>query len=59
MWSESDGEDVKKILNRINNLKLSKFQKIYLFEVLFTNSYPPKKNLNSEEFLKIKINWLD
>ena len=58
MWSESDGEDVKKVLNRINNLKLSKFSENLLFEVLFTNSYSPKKNLNSEEFLKIKINWL-
>ena len=29
-----------------------------LFKVLFTNAYPPKANLNSKEFLKIKINWL-
>jgi len=29
-----------------------------LFQVLFTNSYPPEKNLSSEEFLEIKINWL-
>jgi len=29
-----------------------------LFQVLFTNAYPPKVNLNSEEFIKIKINWL-
>jgi len=29
-----------------------------LFQVLFTNAYPPKINLTSEEFLKIKIDWL-
>ena len=29
-----------------------------LFKVLFTNAYSPKTNLSSEEFLKIKINWL-
>ena len=29
-----------------------------LFKVLFTNAYPPKNNLTSEEFLKIKIDWL-
>ena len=29
-----------------------------LFQVLFTNAYAPKENLTSEEFLKIKINWL-
>ncbi len=58
MWSESDGGEIKEVLNRINKLKLSKLSENLLFEVLFTNSYPPKKNLNSEEFLKIKINWL-
>ena len=58
MWSRSDGEDVKKILNRINRLKLSKLSEDLLFQVLFTNAYPPKTNLSSDEFLKIKINWL-
>jgi len=58
MWTNTDGEDVKKILNRINKLKLSKISEDLLFLVLFTNSYSPQKNLNSEEFLKIKINWL-
>ena len=58
MWLESDGDDIKKILKRINKLKLSKLSEELLFQVLFTNAYPPKKNLNSEEFLKIKINWL-
>ena len=58
MWSESDGEDVKTILKRIDKLKLTKLSEDLLFQVLFTNAYPPKKNLNSEEFLKIKINWL-
>ena len=58
MWLQSDGEDIKKILNRINKLKLSKLSEDLLFKVLFTNAYPPKVNLNSKEFLKIKINWL-
>ena len=58
MWAYSDGNDVKKIFQRINELKLSKFSENLLFEVLFTNAYPPKTNLTSEEFLKIKINWL-
>ena len=58
MWSQSDGEDVKKILKRINNLNLSKGSENLLYQVLFTNAYPPKANLNSEEFLEIKINWL-
>ncbi len=58
MWSETDGEEIKKTLNRINKLKLSELSENLLFQILFTNSYPPKKNLNSEEFLKIKIDWL-
>ena len=58
MWTNTDGEDIKKILKRINKLKLSKLSEDLLFQVLFTNAYPPKKNLNSEEFLKIKVDWL-
>ena len=58
MWMYSDGEDIRKILKRINKLKLSKLSEDLLFKVLFTNAYPPKENLNSKEFLKIKIDWL-
>ena len=58
MWTESDGIEIKKILSRINKLNLSKFSENLLFQILFTNSYPPKKNLSAEEFLDMKINWL-
>ena len=58
MWSATDGEDIKKTLKRINKLNLSKASEDLMFLVLFTNSYPPKNNLDAEEFLKIKINWL-
>ena len=58
MWSDSDGEDIKNIFKRINKLKLSKFSEDLLFQVLFTNAYPPKINLTSNEFLKMKIDWL-
>jgi len=58
MWKNTDGENIKKILKRINTLNLSKTSEDLLFQILFTNAYPPKKNLSSEEFLKIKINWL-
>ena len=58
MWSNSNGEDIKSILKRINKLKLSEFSENLFFQVLFTNAYPPKNNLTSEEFIKIKIDWL-
>ncbi|MDC6465263.1 hypothetical protein PQZ38_00745 [Pelagibacteraceae bacterium] len=58
MWSHTDGQEIKKVLKRINKLKLSRLSENLLFEILFTNSYAPKNNLSSKEFLKIKINWL-
>ena len=58
MWINSDGEDIKKVLKRIGGIKLSKFSEDLLFQTLFTNAYAPNKNLNSQEFLKIKIDWL-
>jgi len=58
MWSQTDGEEIKKVLKRINKLKLSQASEELLFQVLFTNAYSPKQNLDSGEFLKIKINWL-
>ena len=53
MWSDTDGDDIKNILKRINKLKLSKFSEDLFFKILFTNAFPPKTNLSSREFLKI------
>ena len=50
--------EIKKSIERINKLKLSKFSENLFFQVLFTNAYPPEKNLNADKFLDIKINWL-
>ena len=47
MWFHSDGNDIKKVLKRINKLKLSKTSEELLFQILFTNAYSPKINLNS------------
>ena len=58
MWLDTDGSDIKSIFKRIDKLQLSEFSEDLLFKVLFTNAYPPKKNLTSSEFLKIKIDWL-
>tara|TARA_B100001146_G_scaffold180608_1_gene162684 strand:+ start:2083 stop:3822 length:1740 start_codon:yes stop_codon:yes gene_type:complete len=58
MWLDTDGSDIKSIFKRIDKLQLSEFSEDLLFKVLFTNAYPPKKNMTSAEFLKIKIDWL-
>ena len=58
MWADTEGTEIRKIIKRINKLNLSKFSENLFFQTLFTNAYPPKKNLTSDEFLDIKINWL-
>ncbi len=58
MWSKADGDEIKKVLKRIDKLKLSRISEDLLFKILFTNAYSPKNNLNDEEFLKIKVDWL-
>ena len=58
MWSKTDGTEIKKVMKRIDKLKLSRLSEDLLFQVLFTNAYSPQENLNEDEFLKIKINWL-
>jgi hypothetical protein len=58
MWSNTDGEEIKKVLSRINKLKLAPLSENLLYQILFTNAYAPQKNLSSKEFLEIKVNWL-
>ena len=38
MWSLTDGEDIKKILKRIDKLKLSKLSEDLLFRILYQNA---------------------
>ena len=56
MWSNSDGEDIKNVLKRINKLKLSKFSEDLLFQVLFTNAYSSKTNLTFFSLKLVTIN---
>ena len=58
MWSNSDGQKIKTILNKINKIKLSKDADDIYEIALLTNSYFPKKNIEHEEFLKFKIDYL-
>jgi hypothetical protein len=47
-------EDINKVTINIEENNIEDL----MFLVLFTNSYPPQINLDAEEFLKIKIDWL-
>ena len=48
MWSNSNGDQIFNILNRIKDTKLSNDAKEILNIALLTNSYPPQKNISTE-----------
>ena len=58
MWSNSDGELIKSMLNKNLNRNLSEFSKKILDIALLTNWYIPTNNITEEEFLEFKFNHL-
>ncbi len=58
MWSNSNGDQILKIIKRINKIKLSQDATNILDTLLLTNAYYPELNITKEQFLKIKSNWL-
>ncbi len=58
MWANSDGDQLKNIFNKLNNLNLSSDAKEIMQISLLTNAHLPKKNISAKEFLKLKSDWL-
>jgi len=58
MWSESEGEELKKLFDKIINKNLSKDALEILEIALLTNSNTPKKNINKEDFYNFQKNFL-
>ncbi len=58
MWSNTDGNEIKKIFKRIDKIELSNTAKNIFKEAILTYSYLPQKNMTEEEFLNLKMNWL-
>ena len=58
MWSNSDGNQIKKLLDKISNQKLSNYSEKILDIALLTNSYLPENNISSKEFLEFKYQYL-
>lgn len=58
MWSNSDGKKIIDLFNKIKNINLSNDAKDVLNIALLTNSYFPTQNISSDEFLKLKADWL-
>ena len=58
MWSNSDGQILKKLFKNIDNFDLSSDASEILNIALLTNTYYPNKNITEEEFLKFKSSWM-
>ena len=58
MWSNSNGEQILNLLNKIQAIKLSNDAKEILNISLLTNSYFPQQNISNEKFLELKLDWL-
>ena len=58
MWSNSNGKDIKNILEDLSSKKLSNFSNKVLDVALLTNSYLPSNNISNEEFLNFKFHFL-
>ena len=58
MWSNSDGGEIKNLMNKINVKKLSYFSEKILNIALLTNSYIPENNISANEFLNFKFDYL-
>ena len=58
MWTNSDGDEIKNLFKKIDSMELSNFSKNLLDIVMLTNSYLPKNNISSEEFINFKFKYL-
>ena len=58
MWMKSDGNEIKNLINKINSLDLSNDANQILEIALLTNSEIPNKNINEDEFINFKIDYL-
>ena len=58
MWSNSDGDQLKKIFSKLNKVELSNDASEIMNISMLTNAYYPKKNITEKEFLKYRSDWL-
>ena len=57
MWSQTSAEDIRSSIKRINKMNLSTTSKKIFENTLFSFSYPPKE-MNKNEFIDLKIDWM-
>ena len=58
MWEKSDGDKIIQIVEKIHKLNLSYDAKNIYNKLILTNSFPPNENINTQDFINLKINWL-
>mgnify|MGYP001396423015 FL=1 len=58
MWLNSSGYEILNIFDKIKKIKLSSDAKEILNILFLTNAHYPNKNISTEEFLKLKSDWL-
>ena len=58
MWKNTDGDQIKSIIKKINTLNLSKDASEIYKVALLTNSYLPNKNIDKKEFISFKQDFL-
>ena len=54
MWQNANGKIILELISKINKLNLSDDAKEIFDVAILTNSYIPKKNINHDQFLKLK-----
>ena len=58
MWTNSDGDQLKALFQRLNRMNLSNDAIEIINISLLTNAYLPQRNISEKEFLNYKSNWL-
>jgi len=58
MWSNSNGDELKNIFERLNKIDLSDDATEIIRIALLTNAHSPKINISEKEFLDLKSKWL-
>ena len=58
MWSNSNGDQILNIFNRLNKMNLSKDATEILDILLLTNAHYPETNISKDQFLQLKSDWL-
>ncbi len=58
MWELSDGDKIIKLIEKIHKIKLSNDAKNIYKKLILTNAFPPSNNIDTGEFIDLKIKWL-